>query len=329
LLDFDLRFHLRAFSMSGGRAAVSVIFAALAFLAALALAPGCRRDPRDLSIKKDEPRTERIIAALALLPADTRIVLSADLERLRGQPAWRTGFPALAKHARPFFDAFAAGAGFDVPRQLRSLLIALPGERQSDDRFVLIAETDALDEARVTAWLRARLGEKTTVLVRNKNQIVIGRGAWGKTMAGAGSAADNPELKRLCTRAALEHDLWFAGVVPTPVRRALMQAPGFADVASVARVWGFMNLDSGAHLEAVAEMSGKTDAVDLAHRLGVYLNQAKRHPDMLVRGLAPFLEALRLAANDASVHATLDLSGPQLGECIERIEALAHASGTK
>ena len=305
-------------------------------LTALACTPGCRRAPRESATKENEPAAQRTRAALALLPADTQIVLSIDLDRLRGQPAWRTMFPVLAKNAKPFFDAFAASAGWDVPRQLRRFLVALPAERQSDDRFVLIADAVALDETRVTGWLRARLGDKTTVVVRNKNQIVISRGAWGGPMAAlekadrlTPSAADNPELRRMCTRAALDHGLWFAAVVPTPVRRALMQEPHFADVASVARVWGFMDLDIGAHVETVAEMSSKADAEDLSHRLGVYLNQAKRHPDMLVRGLAPFLEALRLVAHDARVHATLDLSGPQLVECIERIEALAHASGTK
>lgn len=305
-------------------------------LAALALAPGCRRAPSEVSPKEKEPGAERTIAALTQLPADTQIVLFADLESLRGQPAFRTVFSTLAKNAKPFFDAIAAGAGFDLPRQLRRVVIALPAERHSDDSFVLIADTDALDETRVTAWLRARLGDKTTVVVRNKNQIVITRGAWTGLMAAPGSAAkltpsaaDNPELRRLCVRAALGHGLWFAAVVPPPVRRALMQEPYFADVASVARVWGFMDMNTVVHVEAVAEMSGKADAEDLAHRLGVYLNQAKRHPDMLVRGLAPFLEALRLAPHDARVHATLDMSGPQLGECIERIEALAHASGTK
>jgi hypothetical protein len=201
---------------------------------------------------------------------------------------------------------------------------------------VLIADTDALDEPRVTGWLRTRLGKTTTVFVRNRNQIVISRGAWSGPMTALGSAtqltrsaADNPELRRLCARAALDHGAWFAAIVPTPVRRALMQEPGFADVASVSRMWGFLNIDNGAHVEAVAELSSKADAEDLAHRLGVYLNQAKRHPDMLVRGLAPLVAALRLTAHDARVHATLDLSGPQLGECIERIEALAHAGGTK
>jgi hypothetical protein len=126
LLDFDSRFHLRAFSISRGRAAVSVL------LAALALAPGCRRAPSELASKAKEPGEERTLAALALLPADTRMVLSADLEQLRGQPAWRTVFPALAKHAKPFFDAFAAGAGFDVPRQLRRLLVAVPAPRPRD-----------------------------------------------------------------------------------------------------------------------------------------------------------------------------------------------------
>jgi hypothetical protein len=38
---------------------------------------------------------------------------------------------------------------------------------------------------------------------------------------------------------------------------------------------------------------------------------------------------MHLAAHDARVQATLDLSGTQLAECIERIEALAHATWTK
>jgi hypothetical protein len=41
------------------------------------------------------------------------------------------------------------------------------------------------------------------------------------------------------------------------------------------------------------------------------------------------MEGLRLVALDARVHATLDLSAAQLGECIERIEALAHTAWTK
>lgn len=328
MLDFVSRFHLPRHSISCTRAVLAVIVLALACL------PGCKRVPNE-SANKD-PAAKRIAAALGLIPPDAEIVLSLDLERLRGQTAWTTVLSALAKDTRPLFEGFAAGTGIDLPRQLHRVLVALPAERQGDDRFVLIADTDALDEARVTAWLRARLGEKIAVLIRNRSQIVISQGAWSSTVAALASAArltpsvaDRPELLRLYTRTAVGHSLWFAAVVPVTVRRALMKEPGLPDVASIARVSGFINLNSGAHVEVVAELSNTADATELVHRLGVYLNQAKRHPEMLVRGLAPYLEAVRLAAHDARVHATIDLSGEQLGECIERIEALAHGTWTK
>ena len=319
---------MRAHSISAIRAALLVI------ALTLACAPGCKRVSHEIATKENDPATRRIASALALVPPDAEIVLSLDLERLRGQTDWTTVLSALAKSPRPILDDLAVATGFDWNRQLRRVLVALPGERQSDDRFLLIADVEQLDEARMTAWLQARLGEKFAVFVRDRNQIVISQGEWKATMAALvrastlmRSAADRPELLRLCTRAAADHSLWFAAIVPAAVRRSLMHPPSLADVAAIARVSGFMN--SGGQAEGVAELSTAADAATLAHRLGVYLNQAKRHPEMLVRGLAPYLEALRLTTHDARVHATLDIPGDQVGDLIERIEALAHAPGTK
>jgi hypothetical protein len=330
LLDFASRFHLPAHSLFRARAVLSAV------ALALACAPACKRVSDESAATNKDPVAERTTAALALIPAEAEIVLSLDFEALRGQPAWATVLSALAKDTKPFLDGFAAGTGLDLQRQVRHVLIALPAERQGDDRFALIVDTDALDESRVTTWLRARLGKKTAVFARGKNQVVISQGTWSGTMAALANAtkltpnaSGHPELLRLCTRAAAEHSLWFAALVPMAVRRDLMLESNVADVATISRVSGFINLNQGAQAEVVAELSNSADAALLAHRLGVYLNQAKRHPDMLVRGLAPYWEALRLAAHDARVHATLDLSVAQLGECMERIEALAHATWTK
>jgi hypothetical protein len=332
LLDFVSRFHLRAHSPSHARVVASVV--------ALTLVCACRRSPSERAGKDEPPAAERTAAVLAQVPADAAMVLSLDLDRLRGQTAWATLLSTLAKGARPSLDGFAVGTRIDLTRQLHRVTIALPAGIQGDDRLALIADVDVPDEARATTWLRTRLGENTAVLVRGGNQIVMSQGAWKmdmSTLSSAGklavSAADTPELRRLCMRAAPDHSLWFAAVVPAAVRRNLMQEPRFPDVAAITRVWGSVDLADGlaggARAELIAELSSTADASELAYRLGVYLNQAKRHPDMLVRGLAPYLEAVRLTAHDARVHATLDLSGTQLDECIERIEALAHATWTK
>ncbi len=330
LLDFVARFHLSAHAKSRARAGVSAIVLMLAW------APGCRRVPDEIAIQDSSPSAEGMAAILAMVPPDAGIVVAIDMERLRGKPAWSTVLGALAKNAKPFLDGLAAATGFDLKQQLGHVLIALPAERRSDDRFVLIADADRLDQARVTAWLHARFGGKTAAFLRGHHQIVISQGAWVGPLAALASAnrlttsaADNPELRRLCTRASGDHGLWFAAIVPTSVRRTLMREPRFSDVGSIARVSGFVDLDGGAHVELVVELSNSTDAVLLTHRLAVYLNQAKRHPEMLVLGLAPYLEAMRLASEDSRVRLSLDLSGAQLGDCIERIEALAHATWTK
>ncbi len=275
-------------------------------------------------------------AVLQRVPAEAEMVLSLDLDRLRGQAVWSMLVSALARDAKPYLDSLAMGAGIDPTRQLHRLAVALPAERQHDDRLALIADADIPDEARTAAWLRARLGENASVLIRDHHQIVISQGAWKGPMSAldraeklTASAADNAELRRLCARAAPDHGLWFAAIVPAAVRRQLIQEQRFPDVASITRVWGSLDLPLGARARGVAELSSTADAVVLARRLGVYLNQAKRHPDMLVRGLAPYLEAVHLAADGASVRATLELSSAQLAEGIERIEALAHATWTK
>jgi hypothetical protein len=335
LLDFISSFHLPKKSR----------FLALAGAVAAALtlvwAPSCRRSTGEIAGETEAADADRALPVLALVPPDARIVVSLDLERLRGQPGWTMLLSALAKDPRHWLGDFTGGTGLDLTQHLRRVLVALPGERQADNRFAVIADIDRLDEARVTTWLRKQLGPATVALVRDHRQLVIGHGAWGQGMAGLASAAqlspsaaDSPELRRLCQRAADGHAFWFAAVVPASVRHDLVLQDRFPDAASIMRMSGFADLDAGLHgdglhAEMTAELSNTRDAAHLARRLTVFLNQARRHPRMLVLGLAPYLEALRLEARDASVKASVELPVAQLGEVIERIEALARGAWTK
>ena len=88
-------------------------------------------------------------------------------------------------------------------------------------------------------------------------------------------------------------------------------------------------MNSGLAADVAGELMTGADATDLVHRLSVYLNQMKRHPDMLVWGLAPIWDAVHLSVDDATVHARLDLPMAQLGDYVERFESLAHTGRTK
>lgn len=258
-------------------------------------------------------------------------MLAVDLERLRGQPVWKTLSSALARNAKPFLDAIAAGTGIEPVAQLRRIWIALPAERQSDGRFLLLAETDQAGEARAADWLKTRPRGEMAVRFAGPREIVIGKGAWaaGTLPRRPHTAADNPELRRLCERAAGEHGIWLAAVVPTGVRQVLLGQDRLADVASLTRVFAFLDDARGLHAEAVGEFVNTSDPPLLAHRLQVLHNQAKRDPDLLVAGLSPYLEALHVGARDASVRAALDLPDSQANDVIEHIEALALTARTK
>lgn len=329
LLDFVSSFHLPKKSHRLVRRA-----AVVATILVVSWAPGCRRSPSGFA--GEAALAHREIEELTLIPPDARIIISLDLEHLRGQPAWTNWVSALGKDPTHWLGGLTIAAGLDQTQHLRRVVIALPGERRTDNRFAVIAEADRLDEARVTTWLRKQTGQTTATFTRDYHRVVIGMGAWTQAVAGlatsptlAPSASDNPELRRLCERAADSHGFWFAAVVPISIRRELIRQDHFPDAASIMRVSGFADVDAGLHAEIAAELSNTQDAVHLSHRLTVFLNQAKRHPKMLVLGLAPYLEAVRLDSRDARVKASVDLPADQLGEVVERIEALAHGAWTK
>jgi hypothetical protein len=330
LLDFVTSFYLPRRSSGFARIALA------AALLALTSPSGCRRVPLETARKANSPSAESLRTNLSLVPADARIVLSLDLERLRGKPVWKKGMAGLARDAGLSLDGFAKGTGVDLTEQARGVLIAVPAERQDDDRFVLIAETGTVDEPRVTAWLRQRQDGKMAAFVHGGNHIVIAKGAWASSvvaLAKAGSpapsAAGDPELRRLCERAAGDHIFWLAAIVPAALRRSLIEQARFPDVASVTRLSGSVDLDGGLHAKVVAELSNEADALSLAHRLGAYVNAAKRHPDMLAQGFSPYLEAVRLAVRGASVHASLTLPAAQQDDLAPLLENLVHAAWTK
>ena len=95
------------------------------------------------------------------------------------------------------------------------------------------------------------------------------------------------------------------------------------------RVFGFVNDTAGLHAELVGEFGNTKDPPQVAHRLEILHNQAKRDPDMLVAGLSPYLQALHVNANDACIRIALDLPDAQAGDVVERIEALARTARTK
>ena len=294
------------------------------------------------------PVRERLRADLRLVPRQASIVASLDLERLRGTAVWKELAAGPIRDASLLIEGLTKGMGIDPMKQVRQVLVAVPGESQSDHRFVAILRIDRLDQARAAAWLGRRQDDEPIGLVLPPDRVVIARGAWATEIASQGRAghlevnADgDSELYRLCVRAAGDHPFWLAVVVPMRLRRKLIDQARFPDVASLARMRLSVDVDRAAPLpaepagsahdrklraELVGELSNDPDARALASRLGSYLDAAKRRPDMLAQGLAPHLEALRLDPRGPNVHASLTLPAGQVGVLVPRLGDLLRSA---
>lgn len=268
-------------------------------------------------------------AAFALLPADADLVIGADLDKLRALPGWTAVLSALVRSTKSPIDRIAARTGLDLIHNVHMIVVALPAERQSDDRFVIVAEAEPLDERRLLEGVTAQFGGKVSAEIRRHRQVILRSGAWAERSASVRTLAPHSETRRLCERAEAGQALWFAAIVPNTIRRKQMQNPRFADVASIARVSGQLDIHNGLAVDVAAETMTVADATDLVHRLNVYLNQMKHHPDMLVLGLAPALDMLRLSVDGATVHLHLDVPAAQLVPYVEKLESLARMLGTK
>jgi hypothetical protein len=320
LRDFAASFYLpKGYGLPRFALAWALVLLALVSLAA------CRRQP--LATTRSSPELSRLRANLTVVPAEARIVMALDLDRLRATVLGQRLLSGPAKETALLFDGFAKGTGLDLLAQVRQVLVAVPGERQDDDRLVLVAETRALDRVRAAAWLRERQDSKTAAFILEPDRIVIAKGAWASEVAslakptGPGqSAARDEQLRRLCERIAPAHVFWLAAVVPTPLRQRLAAEARFPDVASLARLSAALDLEVGLRAEVAAELSNAADARGLANRLGAFLNAAKHHPDMLAQGLAPYLDAIRLGAQGPKVNARLELPAAQAEDLVLRAE---------
>ena len=88
-------------------------------------------------------------------------------------------------------------------------------------------------------------------------------------------------------------------------QRGRWLADGHSDLAALVRVFGFFDASSGFHAELVGELGNSTDPYEVAERLTAIHGQARRNPDLLIAGLAPYLAAVRIQARNASVHVAI------------------------
>jgi hypothetical protein len=294
---------------------------------------------------------------LAELPVETRVVVSVDLARIRRAPLW-TRLAALAEEDpadRARIETMTVRTGLGTPldplRQVGRILAAFPDSARTGGQFALVIDGQAFDEKRLVAYAREeaaargvridasqRAGrrmwvgngpERTGGFFVGTSRFVLGGGGWAELMAGlsAGSprqpsAADNEELARLCARIDRARGVWFAAIIPLDVRRMLLDDPHHDSAASVTRLAAAIDLEPGLKVDIVADLSNAADARVLARRIQDSAREAKRNAQVLMLGLAPYLDALSARADGPSLRVELSLTAPQVRDLLDRLVGL-------
>jgi hypothetical protein len=319
-------------------------------LVVLALA-GCRRGP---TAAAPDP-------LLARFPAETRVVASVDLARVRAAPLWAR-LAALAEEDpadRTRIQALASRTGLDPLRQIRRVVAAFPDSARQRGQFAVIIEGNGFDEKRLVAYAREEAAprgirieaasrgrrtlwtasgpERTAGFFLGDDRFVLGGGGWAELMvdlandrkaerqgaaAGPPSAAEAEELAHLCARIDRTRALWFAAIVPLDVRRVLLDDPRHDSAASVTRLAAAVDLGPGLTADLVADLSNAADARVLVDRIQVSVREAKRNAKVLMLGLAPYLDALSARAEGPSLRVRLALGEPQLRDLVDRLVGL-------
>jgi hypothetical protein len=281
------------------------------------------------------------VAALSLLPADTVMVVSIDLARVRRAPlvAKLGARGPLPPSLVAALGAFSSKTGVDPWSDLDSVVIA--GGLHA--RWALVARGQRLDGARLAAaaqralrddggdlvvekrgtltfWSTHRLPGVEAVLL-DEHTLVVAGGGWAQQISARASggttatAASNAELAALC-QGVSNHPVWGAVLVSTELRDEWLDNLQMQEAAYLDRLAVGLDLDAGLEgkLTATLTEAAQADkaAEDLAQMLVRQRHRSRSNPmfDELLKGVTTYADGSAVHI-EASLNESLLLSWAQ------------------
>lgn len=290
-------------------------------------------------------------STLALFPPETRIVVSADFQRIRATPLWQT-LSTLATQEpadRNLIADLTARTGLDPFHDLHRVVAAFPEEARADGSFVLLMEGAHLDQKRLVTYAQEQAKHQGGTLTARSyagrtlwsesprgpagfflddSRFVLGGGGWADKVATlsatkAPSAAGNEILAHLVTEVAVGHAIWLAAQVPDATRARLMADPRFGVQASVMRFAAGIELGPGLEAELVADLSNAADARALVDKVDTFVKAARQSPQALLLGAGPYLDGIHTKSDGPRALVRLSLGQAQTLELANRLAGLA------
>jgi hypothetical protein len=294
---------------------------------------------------------------LELTPEDANIVFKINFPRLRNTPLWRKALDQRDKDqlVKKDYDEFVTKCAFDPTKQLESLTVAVPDVKDEIGEYVLIAR-GVFDEPKLVACADERLkkdgnalkiteysgkkiygddknGRDNAVFLDGKTLVIAGR-EWVKRVidlaaAKSGpdapqgkSAASNKTLQNLFSRVRPHDGITGVAIVSDAARERLKSDPVLASASSMTAVLGSADLSSGLSAELRIDLANEADAKALTEKVLGQLGEAEKNPQFVLSGMGQFVKAMKIEAQQATFHLTINWTEAQVEDLINRVTGL-------
>jgi hypothetical protein len=323
------------------RVAVAIIAVAGALVGLTA--PGCS--------SKAESRGGGAVAVsgMSAVPANARVVVAFDVDRLAGSQVVARAAAQLVAHAPDLgarIERLSKDCGIDVTTQVRRVILALGDPDQGQ---VLLVATGSVTEAALAQCLTRVVGGgggsvngrmvngRTLYTIKEGTRtvhftfgqadtVVIGTlEPWVLEAVGPGKkVGDTAEMKELLARVDAKAPVWAAGLVDSRVAAGLVRASKGQIARGPQAVFGTLDPVDGLRAELGAVMPSEDDAKAMESlvkpQMGLLAVAAQ------VKGLGPVVGKLTARREGTVVRLGLALTEAELNQVLKAIDMGAPAS---
>lgn len=279
-------------------------------------------------------------AALRLMPEDTALVLTGNLDRIKKSPLAQKIFKAAMQRgdAGKTLDELRAKAGLDIERDIRTVSMGMPGDFEKSERFWMIAE-GRFDKARITAVASkeatsfkrmkhrgvgyAQVDGDTEIAFLGRYLVVTTKGVMPAIIDAhrrkARTAAHNAGLMALIKQGDTSKDMWAAFVIPTELRQQIAKE---TQGHSIDAVMASVDIRTGVAVKLHMDTSSSTAASAIATMVRAGRDQIAKQPEMAAVGLGSAIKSMSIDASDARLAMSLDISAADLEKLGQFLPAL-------
>jgi hypothetical protein len=309
-------------------------------------AVGCKKTSGTGAAKED----------MQLVPRESDIVLMANLTRMRNTAMWRQlqDFREGDANSKKQYDDFVKRCELDPMKDVDSVFLAFPQQGGTSKDFAVVLR-GKLDETKLVACAKEQAKKDGSDLTTSdyngkklysdskkqeawatfldKSTAVLGSQEWVKKVVdissgkAQGSAKDNENLMSLVKRAKTNDGIWAAGVVPQSARDSLKADQHLAAAASMKDVFGSIDFQKGIAADVSMDLATENDAKEVAAKATAQLLEAKKNPQLMMIGMANFLEAVKIESKGPTFHVTFELTQQQVDDLINRVKGLLKSFG--